>query len=527
MTTEEIIALHNEVTSATTGKKFLERTALAVSGKPYTTAVISDILLHITQLSGISVTVQTAIRAAAFILTEKAAEESADVIARLVTAAISPHVAKLQEVEEKLTKVTTELNTSSTDKDTTLENVRTSIEKLTKQVTESSHKPSYAAALMMGPPTSDPDVQEQRIRSMAREAVKECQLLVDFPSHSQLASGKSSHEQLVARVKKALEAISVEDTPALEVRTITQFKQGGMIIEFMTKEAAEHVRINTEVKEKFLKNLDPNATLKERTYPLVLPFMPLTFNPSNDDNLRQIEQENGWKTGTVLTARWIKPIEKRKSTQRVAHILITLTDPAPANMAIRDGITIDKLKIWPKKNRREPLRCAKCQFYGHIARECISNGDTCANCGNNHRTSDCTTKDKKYCKTCETEDHTSWDRECPTLLKKCEDLDKRYPENTMPYFPTNEEWTLVTAPSKPAPYRKPPPPANSQRPTVTQQTLDTYPTRTTDYRNRNTRRPQYDSTSNRHSRHPTPPPTITPQELASIGSIHPPESGWN
>ncbi|KAG0704467.1 hypothetical protein DFH29DRAFT_997556 [Suillus ampliporus] len=31
-------------------------------------------------------------------------------------------------------------------------------------------------------------------------------------------------------------------------------------------------------------------------------------------------------------------------------------DPKIANIAIRDGITSNQLKLWPKKNRREPIR---------------------------------------------------------------------------------------------------------------------------------------------------------------------------
>ncbi|KAG2758110.1 hypothetical protein P692DRAFT_20842749 [Suillus brevipes Sb2] len=222
-----------------------------------------------------------------------------------------------------------------------------------------------------------------------------------------------------------------------------------MIIEMMTKEAAKNL----------LQNLDPQAALKERTYTIVVPFMPISFKPEDNANLRQTERENRWNEGTVLTACWIKPVEKRTNTQRVAHILITFTDPTSANNAIRDGIA----------------------HYGHITKECIAHNDTCANCGNNHRTTDCTTKDKQYCIACETTDHLSRDRDCPTFIKRCESLDKRYPDNQLPYFPTNDEWTQATAPPKPPPYQKPPPPPpkndHNQQPTLTQQRLDMYPMR--------------------------------------------------
>lgn len=323
-------------------------------------------------------------------------------------------------------------------------------------------------------PHQDPIHQSQQVQRLAREAIKERQLLIDFPANCPLAAGKSSHAQLVERVHKALAAIPREDNIDLEMKAVSQFKQGGMTIEFKTKEAAIYICTNEETKNLLLKNLDPNATIKERTYPVVIPFIPVTFNPTSDTALRKLEDENNWTKGSLASARWIKLAEKRMSTQQVAHVLINFTEPMEANTAIRDGITFYQLKLWLKKNRRKPIRCAKCQHFGHIAHECIAKGDTCANCGNNHRSNDCTTKDKNYCTSCETEDHSSWSRDCPFFKKKCDDTDKCYPDNSMPFFPTNEEWTQVAAPPKPAPYCKPAPPPNDQPPPLTHRTLDSY-----------------------------------------------------
>jgi hypothetical protein len=125
---------------------------------------------------------------------------------------------------------------------------------------------------------------------MVCEAIKECQFLIDFPSSSELAAGKSSHAQLVEKVKQAIAALLKDnDTPELETRSITQFRQGGMIIEMTTKEAAVYLRTNNEAKKNLLQNLDPQAALKERTYTIVVPFMPISFKPEDNANLRQIE----------------------------------------------------------------------------------------------------------------------------------------------------------------------------------------------------------------------------------------------
>ncbi|KAG1761643.1 hypothetical protein EDD22DRAFT_728130, partial [Suillus occidentalis] len=212
-------------------------------------------------------------------------------------------------------------------------------------------------------------------------------------------------------------------------------RNGGTILEMMTSEAAEHLKKN-EVKEEFLKNIDPKATFKERGYLVVIQFVPLTFNPSSDAHIQELEKENDWEQGTVTSARWIKPPNKRTNTQQVAHLLVVLKNPTSANEGIRNGIAIKQNKLQVKKNRREPIRCTKCQHYGHIARECTSHRDTCANCSEDHRTSDCNNRDRRCCIACETEGHASWECSCPEFERRCVNLDKRYPENTMPYFPT-------------------------------------------------------------------------------------------
>ncbi|KAG5320942.1 hypothetical protein C0989_000433 [Termitomyces sp. Mn162] len=45
----------------------------------------------------------------------------------------------------------------------------------------------------------------------------------------------------------------------------------------------------------------------------------------------------------------------------------------------------------------------------------------------------------------------STDRSCPEFLRRCAELDSRFPENRMPYFPTDNPLTWITAPPKQAP----------------------------------------------------------------------------
>ncbi|KAF9233165.1 hypothetical protein BU15DRAFT_17532, partial [Melanogaster broomeanus] len=88
--------------------------------------------------------------------------------------------------------------------------------------------------------------------------------------------------------------------------------------------------------------------------------------------------------------------------------------------------------------KREPIRCAQCQKWGHIARDCTATYDTCAICGHTHRKEDCSSFKTYYCVGCDANDHSSNDPHCPTYLAKRAEMDAKYPENRMPYFPTDE-----------------------------------------------------------------------------------------
>ncbi|KAG1761073.1 hypothetical protein EDD22DRAFT_954403 [Suillus occidentalis] len=181
------------------------------------------------------------------------------------------------------------------------------VDTLSKQATKSANsKPSYAAALLTSQGQQpETETQAHCLQLIAREAIKERQIMIGFTSNSPLAAGNSSHAQLVERVKTALKNLAANDeSPKLDMRVVTQFKQGGMIIEMTTKEAAAFIHSNPGTKDELVRNLDPDATFKERSYPLIVPFTPL-------------ESENGWNNGTILSTRWVKPAEKRSSSQKV------------------------------------------------------------------------------------------------------------------------------------------------------------------------------------------------------------------
>ncbi|KAG1873168.1 hypothetical protein F4604DRAFT_1513985, partial [Suillus subluteus] len=114
------------------------------------------------------------------------------------------------------------------------------------------------------------------------------------------------------------------------IRSVTQYRNGGTILEMMTAEAVAHLK-KANIKENFIKTLDPKAIFKDRGYPVVIQFVPLTFDSDSEDQVRDLERENDWEQGTITSTRWIKPPNKHTNHQQVAHLLAILKNPKDAN----------------------------------------------------------------------------------------------------------------------------------------------------------------------------------------------------
>lgn len=58
------------------------------------------------------------------------------------------------------------------------------------------------------------------------------------------------------------------------------------------------------------------------------------------------------------------------------HTIVSLTSTEAANKVISKGLYINMEHLKPHKDKREPIRCLKCQHWGHIARDCKGSTDT-------------------------------------------------------------------------------------------------------------------------------------------------------
>ncbi|KAG1794545.1 uncharacterized protein HD556DRAFT_1188813, partial [Suillus plorans] len=219
---------------------------------------------------------------------------------------------------------------------------------------------------------------------------------------------------------------------------------GGILYELDSAESAQW--LNTPAhRGKFAVNFGPNATVKDRSFNILVENVPLSYNPSSIHSNTEVEAKGGLKQGSITKARWIKPINRRKADQRTAHVIITLRTKESANQILRFGISIEGKKVYGRKLLPEPMRCLKCQSYdvSHVAAECTQEHDTCGTCGAKHRTATCKVDDPNYyqCANCDCQGHASWSRECPTFVNKWENFKSRSEDAKYRYFPTDDPLT--------------------------------------------------------------------------------------
>jgi hypothetical protein len=180
---------------------------------------------------------------------------------------------------------------------------------------------------------------------------------------------------------------------------------------------------------------------RTRVHNLIAFNVPLDISPEDKNHRLEVCEVNSIDPEAITAMRWIKPAHRRSKNQRTAHLILTFTNADAANRAITNGLYICNRRCHIKRVKRGPTRCLKCQGWNHFTRECLEAHDTCGNCAMNHRTNDCPTPLTKFCVSCKMDDHASCSRECPTFVKKLNDLNDRNPENTLQYIPTADPWT--------------------------------------------------------------------------------------
>ena len=356
----------------------------------------------------------------------------------------SPSQEMLTKVAEKIDSVAENINKA------TLMSSPVHTKHANNMVQQSSGASTYRDALMASPapePSGRSEREAQNEKAMAADAAerKERQVLIELDDDQILAN---SYETITEKAAEAMKQVHDPAPPAdTSIANVIKLRKKGIIINFNSKEAARWLR-HEDVAMTFSSFFFSGSSVKPRQYPIIVPRVPLTFDPENAEHLREVEEANLLDKNTITKARWIKPAYRRKPEQTVAHATLLLKDANQANKCIKEGLYVCGAKVFPAKLKQEPTQCMKCRKWGHYANECRDTKNTCGTCGGDHRTCDCTVEGKKYCVSCKGNAHASWDRKCPEFARRCDWFDLNHPDNKLKFYPTDDAWTHEIRPAK-------------------------------------------------------------------------------
>lgn len=373
------------------------------------------------------------------------------------------------------------LQATAQSQSTLTESLKQTQEKLNEVSQKMASSAKTYSQVVSSPPTtnSSPPAQPvslSQIQIRNREEIKKRQVLIDFSPTQDLQLDNMDETTLARKANDAIVttwAATPEPKPDVpKIKSAVLMRNGGLLLELDSPKSALWI-LDDANRLRFLTNVGTGANIKDRSYQVIVQFTPIQFNPENDESIRTYETINGLPANSVLKAEWIKPTKDCKPNQKVATLRVYHKDADSANHILSKGAFILDKKTVPKKPKREPIRCLKCQCFGHERRNCPSDSSRCARCNGPHETNDCKVPPRSIeCANCHGS-HPSYDRDCPKFREKCDQLDARCPENNLAFYPTDESWSWATIDQQPRATPPQPPLRNhqTQRPGHLRQTL--------------------------------------------------------
>jgi len=495
---EEINALSVTcpVKNVDTAHTYLEAKGWILTAEPYDHTKLANILHSVTQCK-LPPEATAAIRAVAFILEADLIKAQTSTITSAITNAISPIISSIKEDRDKA-KAFLDANEIQRANDTlSLQNVASALSNSIDALNKISKPLSPFPALPSSPnpptwpslpprhppphprnppfqhnPAAAPELARvhQRVIQDARTAL----IQIDSKDSSApsdrspagLAKLRSDFNEMLTR-RMDPDLGMYEDSPAFPtaaLRGLHYLKYGAFLLDFDSADSARYFRDTIATEDSLLIQtlFGATARFKPKSYELIIKFVPCngSFSPSDRSHLDTIERDNNLPNNSIISASWIKPLDRRRLNQAFAHLKLSCSSRTAANTLLREKIYIDGRVVKVEKEIAHPLRCSKCQHFGHTRADC-KNQPACSQCASTeHSATDCVNRDTPRCVSCGTNsNHPSSSRKCPLFIKKCEELTARRPENRMAYFPTEEEWTWSFSPINPSTPHPPNPPA--------------------------------------------------------------------
>jgi hypothetical protein len=253
-----------------------------------------------------------------------------------------------------------------------------------------------------------------------------------------------TEKELLLKAKIAMQLIEPEDFEVVkgvgvEFLHAKKTAGGGVVLVLKTEEAAKWLN-GKDAMRRFAEELVGTATAGAALCMVIAEYVPVIFSPNMPYATLKVEEDSNLEKGAIREVWFIKKAHWRAQGQKTVHIIVGLSSPEQANIAIRHGIIIEGKRVVVHRHRMDPKICMKCQGIGvnHNAAACKFIHDVCTRCAEMHHTDQCTVvafEDFK-CANCKMKGHRAIDRECPIFKEKSHLLHANIPNYAYRFFPT-------------------------------------------------------------------------------------------
>lgn len=171
-------------------------------------------------------------------------------------------------------------------------------------------------------------------QAVGRAAIWACQILLDPRPGGSLFPLNTPNVEIAKKLKDAITNIWDDSTPPGGVRAIAALCNGGIIVEVENKNLVAWLwgpAGRTLLEGQF----ETEVSFTNRSFMLVLEYLPVQTQIDNEDFLRWVERENSLPMHSLAAIRWIKPTSRLEFKSPVGSGLFAnfgKTRPRPVHL---------------------------------------------------------------------------------------------------------------------------------------------------------------------------------------------------
>lgn len=448
---------------------FLTSKEYLIHGNPVDLPTLSYVLLQLASAASRGPKALTdGIRAVALLLTDANRQQTADAITASVKTQLNEYMetfaANVETMRDAVEHVTAAAKEITGKMDDLKDGFQETAEQLTQATQDFTEKTTENLAMATATPYHTHQVEtyasvaQQQIptthaSAITRGDITDKQILIQKDKDATDNTLEPlSEKELVVKANTTLDLMGIEaddKPPGTAFVGAKKLRNGSILYQLSTRDAANWLKQN-EVRKSFMANYGGTSNMRNKLYYVIAEFVPTTFEAGSSYAHAKVEEDSGLCTDVIAYSKYIKPAHLRTSNQKVAHVVFGFNSRHGANSAIEAGMFVEGKHVNVCKMLTEPRRCLKCQRFGHYVPDCKAMHDTCARCGEQHRTSQCTITDTSNfcCTNCTgtgAKGHGAADRNCSAFKAEKEKIQARIPENKYKYFPTEvpRTWQLL------------------------------------------------------------------------------------